>query len=105
MRRRVLFIPMNVKTWYNMTGIEYISLQLKRQREPEMNNKPGFWDFYRAYRQSKLKEDLLYIYEKKRGKLALYKKPVYDIRRKWNLFTVIPAMVLPISLLIYSFFY
>ncbi len=38
-----------------------------------MSDKPRFRDFYRAYRHSRLKDDVLYVYEKNRGKMVQYK--------------------------------
>lgn len=39
-----------------------------------MDEKPGFWKFFWAYRQSRNENGIFYIYDKKRGKLTGYKK-------------------------------
>ncbi len=59
-----------------------------------MGNKPRFWDFYRAYKYSKIKDDILYIYEKDRGKLVQYLKPPYKKRKQWKTVMVVAALVL-----------
>lgn len=50
-----------------------------------MNDKPKFWDFYRANRLSKFYgEDELYVYDRKKGKRALYNKLPLKTRYKYQ---------------------
>lgn len=68
-----------------------------------MGEKPRFWSFFRAYRQSKMKEDLLYIYERKKGKLALYKKLPLTERRRWRNIMLISSYAVYLAVVISAF--
>lgn len=64
-----------------------------------MNEKPRFWDFYRSYRYDRATDEVLYIYERNRGKRSEYLKPPQ--RYKWQNISagILLLIALPIFIL------
>lgn len=67
-----------------------------------MNGKPRFWEFYKAYRSSKLKEDVFYIYNKNEGNLRAYNKlPLKRRKRYQKAAVLIPFLFVLTSLVLF----